>query len=234
MTMNRIIKGALITLGAVIAWTSPAGAQTPQTDGAFVEQLSAQSSDDVLNVLALYYDLHVSEIEVQSMREHNVGAFLAAARAKEEGDTAEAQRQTDIFESTKAALDSARQANLGLRRDLAAKTGIDFGDDLAMAPDAPDTLPPAPEGAPADLLDARDAAWIRVEAARADVRETRMKLLQDQTDYDTNRAVKLGDSMRAMTRVEVAMARAACDLRLIEARLAAAAGKPLAEVLGGF
>lgn len=232
--MNRMLKGTLVALGVVLGAHAPAWAETPQTDAAFVEQLGGRTTHDTLKALRMYYDLHVSEIEVQLMKEQNTGAFFAARRATGDGDAAEAQRQMEAFEGTKEALAKARQSNQDMRQTLAAVTGIDFADDLAMAPDAPDALPQAPAGAPADLLSARDAAWGQVEKARATWREVRLQLLEDQERYDKTRDVSIGDSMRAMTRAEVAMARAACDLRLIEAEIAAATGQPIAEVLGGF
>lgn len=232
--MNHMFKGALVSLSMMAAMTSPAWAEMPQTDTALVEQLAAKSTDEVLGVLTLYYDLHVSEIEVQLMREQNTGAFLAARRAEGDGDTAEVKRQTDIFESTKDALDVARQTNQDLRQELASQTGLTFGDDLAVAPDAPDAMPDAPANAPADLLAARTAAWAGVEQARKHLSEVRLQLLEDQERYDKTRDVSIGNSMRAMTKAEVAMARAACDWRLIEAKIAAATGKSVGEVLGGI
>lgn len=229
--MNRMFKTAFVAFGVVLAAAFSAWAETPQTDVAFVEQLSAKPADDVLKALALYYELHVSEIKTQSVRELNTGAFLARQRAEKDGDTAEAARQATIFEGTSEALANARQGNQDLRRDLAEMTGIDFGDDLAMAPDAPDVLSPAPDGTPVDLLKARAAAWATVEIAHKQLREMRMKLLQDQEAYDKDHKVKIGEAMRLMTDAEVAMARAACDLRLIEARIALNIGKPLKEAL---
>jgi len=229
--MNRVFKAAFVACGVALGVASPAWAETPQTDVAFLEQLSARPADEVLTVLALYYELHVSEIKTQSVREINTGAFLARQRAEKEGDTAEAARQATIFEGTSEALANARQTNMDLRQDLAEMAGISFADDLAMAPDAPDVLSPAPDGASAELLQARDAAWGNVEIARGQLRDMRMKLLADQEAYDKDHKVKIGASMRAMTDAEVAMARAACDLRLIEARIALAIGKPLKEAL---
>lgn len=234
MTMVRMMKSVLLSCGLLFGATLPAQAETPQTDVAFVEQLAALPTQQVLNALTLYYDLHVSEIEVQSMREQNVGAFLAAARARDDGDMAEAQSQTEIFENTKDALDTQRQTNVDLRQTLSEVTGLDFGDDLAMAPDVPDVLPPAPDGVPDDLLKARAAAWGQVEQARTQLSQMRLKLLDDQAEYDRTRQVKLGDTMRAMTRAEATMARAACDLRLNEAKIAASIGWSLAEILSGF
>jgi len=176
----------------------------------------------------------LSELEVQLMREQNTGAFLAARRADGDGDAPEAKRQMDIFESTKAALATAREANQALRQKLAAMTDIAFDSDLAMAPDAPDALPAAFDGAPGDLLGLRNIAWGQVELARKHLVETRPQLLADQEEYDRTRNVKIGDSMRAMTKAEVAMSRAACDWRLIEAKIAVAVGKPLSGVLGAF
>ena len=236
--MNRIFKSALVSLGVllsvVVGLAFPAWAETPQTDVQFIQALGGQPTDKVLAALAVYYDLHVLEIGVQLTREQNTGAFFAARRAEGDGDNAEAQRQMDMFESTKAALADARKANQGLRQKLADMTGIAFADDLAVAPDVPDALPAAHADAPADLLTARAAAWAQVEAARQSWREMRLQLLEDQERYDKTREVKLGDSMRAMTRAEVAMARAACDFRLIEAKTAAATGQPLADVLAGL
>ncbi|HEY9163922.1 MAG TPA: hypothetical protein VIN57_04855, partial [Magnetovibrio sp.] len=97
---NRTLKGAVVFLAMMAGAASPAWADMPQTDTALVEQLSGKSSDETIQALALYYDLHVSEIEVQLMREQNTGAFLAARRAEGEGDMAEAKRQSEIFENT--------------------------------------------------------------------------------------------------------------------------------------
>lgn len=230
--MNRIFAAAIVSVGLVSA--SPAWAETPQTDTALIEQLVSQPADAVLTALERYYDLHVSELEVQLMRELNTGAFLSARRATGDGDTAEAKRQTDIFESTKEALAVARQNNQDLRQDLAGKTAISFADDLVMAPDVPGALPAAIAGTPAPMADARVVAWAAIEQARAHLHEVRLQLLEDQERYDKTRKVKIGDSMRAVTKAEVAMARAACDFRLVEARIAVALGKPLGGVLGGL
>jgi len=228
--MNTFIKSALLSLGVMIGLGSPAWADTPQTDVAFVEQLSTKSPKEVLAALAIYYDLHVSEIGVQLTKEQNTGAFFAARRAKNDGDEAEAKRQMDVFEGTKAALAAARKANQDLRQTLTAETGISFADDLVMAPDVPDTFPVASAGISADLLSARTQAWANVEKARAHWREMRLQLLEDQDRYEKTRTVKIGNSMRAMTQAEIAMARAACDFRMIEAKTAVAIGKPLSVV----
>ena len=230
--MNRILSAALVSI--TVTFASPAWAEMPQTDVALVEQLSAKSPEDVLKALEVYYTLHVSEIDVQLTTEQNTGAFFAARRAEADGDKAEVERQMAAFEGTKAALAAAKKVNQGLRQKLAAMTAISFGDDLHMAPEAPDTLPAAPAGAPTALLAARTDAWQRVESARKTWGEMRLKLLEDQEQYDKTRTVKIGDSMRAMTKAEVALARAACDFRLLEARIAIATGKPLVSVLGGL
>lgn len=167
--MNRMVKGAVVLVAMMAGAAAPAWADMPQTDTALVEQLSAKSSDEKLHALTLYYDLHVSEIEVQLMREQNTGAFLAARRAEGDGDVEEAKRQTEMFENTKDGLSVARQTNQDLRQELASQTGLTFGDDLVVAPDAPDALPAAPANAPAELLDARAAAWAGVEKARKDL-----------------------------------------------------------------
>lgn len=232
---NSLVKSlgaAALAVTAVCA--SPAWAETPQTDVAFIEQMGGASTDEVLDALALYYDLHVSELAVQLNREQNTGAFLAARRAENDGDTAEAQRQTAIFENTREALAKAREENMALRQELAVMTDLDFGGNLAMAPDAPFDKPAPVAGAPGDLAKALDDAWTKVEAARAALGEMRLKLLEVQERYDTHRDVSIGDAMRAMTKAEVDMARAATDFRLIEAKIAAVTGQPLAGVLGGL
>lgn len=233
--MNTLFKNlsvAVLTMSAVCA--TPAWAETPQTDVAFIEQMGDASPDKVLEALALYYNLHVSELAVQLNREQNTGAFLAARRAENDGDTAEAQRQTAIFENTREALAKAREENVALRQELTVMTDLDFGGNLAMAPDAPFDKPAPIAGAPDDLAKALDGAWTKVEAARAALGEMRLKLLEVQERYDTHRDVSIGDAMRAMTEAEVDMARAAADFRLIEAKIATATGQPLAGVLGGL
>ncbi len=209
-------------------------AEMPQTDVQLVEALSAQPTDQVLAALEVYYDLHVSEIGVQLTKEQNTGAFFAARRAKGDGDAAEEKRQMAAFEGTKAALADAKQENQALRKTLADMTGMAFADDLYMAPEAPDALPGAQAGAPAQLLSARDAAWAAIEKARSHLMAVRLQLLEDQERYDKTRDVKIGDSMRAMTKAEVAMTKATCDLRLIEAKIAVATGQPLAGALAGL
>lgn len=229
--MNTFIKSALLSFGLVVGLGSPVWADTPQTDVAFVEQLSTKSPGEVLAALAIYYDLHVSEIGVQLTKEQNTGAFFAARRAKSDGDEAEVKRQMDVFEGTKAALAAARKANQALRKTLTSMTDIAFADDLVMAPDVPDALPVASSGVAADLLSARIQAWAKVEQARVHWREMRLQLLEDQDRYEKTRKVKIGNSMRAMTQAEIAMARAACDFRMIEAKIAVATGQSLALIL---
>lgn len=232
--MNQLIKNTLLALSLMVGFGSPVWADTPQTDVAFVEQLSTKSSGEVLAALAIYYDLHVSEISVQLTKEQNTGAFFAARRAKNDGDEAEAKRQMDVFEGTKAALAASKKANQDLRQTLTSMTGIAFAGDLFVAPDVPDTLPTASSDVPADLLSARTKAWSKVEIARSDLREMRLQLLEDQDRYEKNRKVKIGNSMRAMTQAEIAMARAACDFRMIEVKTAIATGMPLLFVLANL
>lgn len=229
--MNKFLKSALLSFSLVIGFGSSVWADTPQTDVAFVEQLSTKSPDEVLAALAMYYDLHVSELGVQLTKEQNTGAFFAARRATSDGDEAEAKRQMDVFEGTKAALAAARMANQVLRQTLTSMTGIAFAGDLVMAPDVPDILPISSAGISADLLSARTKAWASVEKARAHWRKMRLQLLEDQDRYEKTRKVKIGNSMRAMTQAEIAMARAACDFRMIEVEIAIATGQSLVVIL---
>lgn len=231
--MIRFIKATVLAAAMSLGATLPAWAEMPQTDAQLIEAIGGEGSDKILEALASYYDLHVSEIAVQQTREHNVGAILAARRAEGDGDAVEAKRQMDIFESTKEALDDARANNTALRQELAVMTGIEFADDLVMAPDAP-LEKPAFTDAPADLAKALDDAWAKVEVARAHLQDVRLQLLEAQEEYDTNRQVPIGDAMRAMTKAEVEMTRASCDLRLAVAKIASATGRSIGETLGGL
>lgn len=233
MINKTVIINAAVAAALAAAPVAPAFAQMPQTDVAFVETLQGKGAEASLEALALYYDLHVSEIQVQLTRESNTGAFLAARRAEGDGDQAEVKRQMVIVDATKAELDAARQINTSLRQQLNVAVGADFGDDLVMAPDAPEQKPVFSK-APADLAQALDAAWAKVEAARAHLKDVRLKLLKDQERYDKHRDVPIGDSMRDMTRAEVEMARAACDLRLAVANIAVKGAIPLKDALGGL
>lgn len=231
--MKRMIKGALVALGVVVALASPALAQMPQTDTSLVKLLSGQSQDKVLTALEVYYDLHVSELDVQVHNELRTGAFFAVRRVQKAGADAVATAEKNLKKAG-AALNAIKEKNRALRARLLELTGIDFADSLVMTPDVPDELPAAASAAPAGLLSARGGAWGQVEKARATLRDVRLQLLEDQERYDKTRDVSIGNSMRAMTRAEIAMARAACDLRLNEAKIAAATGNSIAEVLDGF
>lgn len=232
MMKSKTVAAVAVALG--LGFAQPAWAEMPQTDVELLLQLGATDAAKALDALAVYYDLHVSEIVVQVNREQNTSVFLAARRAEEAGDKAEAERQNKLFQNTKAALDDARAANLKLRQELGLMTGLSFDTDLHMAPDAPDELPDAPAGAPADLLAKREAAWIKVEQARKILNEARLTLLDVQDKYNQTRKGPIGEAMGAVTEGELAVAKAIAEYRLVEARIAAALGKPLGEALGGL
>lgn len=231
--MNSIKTLAVAFVFASAMVVQPAWAQMPQTDVQLVEAVQGQGSDKALSALEAYYDLHVSEVDVQLTREHNTGAFLAARRAESEGDTAEAARQMEVFEGTKAALADARSLNSSLRQKLAAMVGVDFADDLIMAPDAPFEKPVYSDVS-AELATALDDAWANVERARENLKDVRLSLLETQERYDIHRDVSIGDAMRAMTKAEVDMTRAACDLRMAVAKIAASAKQPIGGALSNL
>lgn len=220
---------ALFACATLIGSSQSAWAQMPQTDVDLIAQMEDASTDDVLEALAVFYDLHVSDLDVQLKHEENTGAFFGIRNAQRDGGDVKAAETH--ARDTRRAWDGVREQNVALRQELNMITGIDFPDSFAMAPDAPFEKPAAPEGAPADLKAERNAAWARVVETRDAWAETRMKLLEAQDRYDEHRDVAIGDAMRDMTRAEIAAVRAAADFRLIEAKIAAATGGDIAQVL---
>lgn len=233
MTAFKKILGSALVLAALSLWAPhEARAEMPQTDVDLIAQMDGPSSDEILEALAVFYALHVSDLDVQLKHEENTGAFFAVRRATNSGGDVMAAE--DHARATRMAWDSAREDNVALRQELSIITGIEFPDTFSMAPDAPMDKPAAASGAPEDLLSARDAAWARVVETRDVWAETRMTLLEAQERYDAHRDVAIGDAMRAMTRAEVEATRAAADFRLIEAKIAAATGNDIAATLDGL
>ncbi len=226
--LRRFVVTMVLLLGApAMVWADG----TPQTDTDLLSKITAQSPDKKLETLATYYDLHLSEIEVVAKNERNTGAFFALRRAQRLGDDAKTKQAMATYKIAKQALSAARKKNLTVRKELETMTGFAFNDNLAVAPNAPDTLPPLAQGTPADLAQERTAAWAKVQNARAAWKKMRLKLLDDQDRYNRGEKIHLGDSMRDMTSAEIAKARADMAYRLIEAKIAVKAGKSIKDVL---
>lgn len=225
---------AFVVIGTLTGLAPQAFAQMPQTDIAFIAQMKGTDADK-LDALAVYYDLHISDLVVQLLAEQSTGAFLGARWAERDGKVAEQKRLTKMYDAARIELDKERQINRDIRSELSQMSGIEFPTDLVMAPHAPEMLTPAPSGAPEDLINSRNKAWKQVELASAAWTAARMQLLTDQEDYNMGKkGVRIGDSMRSVTRAEIDIARAAGAFRMIEARIAVAIGKPLAAVLGAL
>ena len=140
-----------------------------------------------------------------------------------------------MYESGRIKRDAERETNRKIRAKLSKLSGMAFPTELIMAPEAPEMLSKTPAGTPANLAKDRKAAWTNVEGAKAAWTTARLQLLSDQDDYNAGKkGVRIGDSMRSVTRAEIDIARAAGDYRLIEARIAIATKKPLAKVLGAL
>ena len=227
--IKTLLATGFLAMALLVGAPQTSWAQMPQTDVQLIAEMDGASTDDVLEALEIFYDFHVNELDVQLKHEENTGAFFAIQRANRNGgDVAKAEARA---RETRQAWDQARAQNVALRQELNMITGADFADSLAIAPDVPMDKPDAAEGAPADLIAARDAAWTRVVETREAWAETRLDLLEAQERYDEHRDVAIGDAMRQMTRAEIAAVRAAADFRLIEAKIAAATGADIAETL---
>ncbi|MEG3617467.1 hypothetical protein V5T82_03270 [Magnetovibrio sp. PR-2] len=230
--MMKSIKLALI--GIALTFSSlPAHAETPQTDAAFVEMMKDAPAEKVLEALDLYYQLHVSELNLQYMNERRTGAFFAMRRAQQKGAGAVAKAEKHQ-KAVVAKREQVVEDNKSLRLKLEAVSGVEFLDDLVMIPDAPLAKPQAPVGAPADLIKAQAASWDALQAAQTKWQDERLILLDAQQRYDETRDVPIGDHLRAMTAAEMAYAKAVGECRLIEAKIAIATGKPIPSALSGL
>lgn len=220
MTFKQTLT--VVCLSLALATPLAARAEMPQTDVALLAQMDGQSVDKQLSALELYYDLHVSELDVQMKIEVRTGAFFALKRAKGNSDAAQ-----KAFDDAAAAVKAASEHNRQLRQRLFDDTAIDFAEALVMAPEAPDAFQPA-GNASAALV----AAWEQVQAARVVWGEARLNLLDVQERYNTGEKVSVGDAMRAITKAEVSLAQAAGAFRLAQAKTAVSQGTPLSSVLG--
>ncbi|HEY9080733.1 hypothetical protein [Magnetovibrio sp.] len=234
----RTFATALAGIGLITALTfdaRDAHADMAQTDVALVQQMAEASTDKQLEALEIYYALHVSELAVQNMNERRTGAMFAVQRAKADNSpkgkiSALEQKAQEVVAERTAKVEE----NQKLRKKLSEISGLDFAEPLVMAPDAPMDMPTAPAGVPADLVAAQKDAWTALLAAQNAWQEERLTLLDAQQRYDETRDVPIGDHLRAMTLAETAYAKAIGACRLIEAKIAAAQGKSLAEVLSAL
>lgn len=231
-----MLKKLILAITAFFALAlGPAHAEMPQTDVDLVKQMEGADSSKILQALSIYYDLHVSELTVQNMNEQRTGAMFAMMRAR--GSGANAGKLANL-EKKSQLVAAKRKAQIKANRDLRIKleevSGIEFLDNLVMAPDAPMAQPSVPAGAPDDLVAAQSQAWKEFEVSHAAWQEERLILLDAQQRYDETRDVPIGDHLRAMTRAEIAYAKAIGACRLIAAKIAVATGQPLAEALGSL
>ncbi|MBF0249447.1 MAG: hypothetical protein HQL35_02335 [Alphaproteobacteria bacterium] len=225
----------MTSLALAALFAGGAQAQSPKTDAELARAMSGAAPQSVLDALTVYYALHASELEVQHMDERRTGSMFAIMNAREAGSNPDVMAELENQAMAVAAeRDGVIGENQQLRAKLKAMTGIPFADALAVAPEAPETFPDAPAGTPPALSAERDAAWAALQTAKAAWGEERLNLLDAQDRYDADRTVPIGDFMRAMTAAEVALARAAGQVRLIEAKIAIAAGGDLAATLDGL
>lgn len=233
--MKRIKGLCLVLMSLFVVTTTGARADMPQTDADLVAQMDGATADKVIAALEVYYDLHVSELVVQNMNEQRTGAMFALQRAtaggKSKQELAKLQQR-----SKEVAAERTRkiEENQNLRVKLESLSGIGFLNPLVMAPDAPMAMKAAPSGTSADLVQAQKDAWAVLEKAQAAWQEERLILLDAQQRYDETRDVPIGDHLRAMTRAEIALAEAVGACRLIEAKIAAAGGQSIADVLSAL
>jgi len=232
-----------ITFAAIAAFilmlslpTGQAHAEMPQTDVELVTQMGKVENDKIIQALAVYYDLHVSELHVQYMDERRTGAGFAVQRARAAGKSAQ---DIAMLEQKAEAVGKERaaqvQKNQNLRIKLGELTGIDFSDSLVMAPAAPMDLKTPPTSAPTEALGKmQTAAWKVLQEAHRKWQEERLILLDAQQRYDETRDVPIGNHLRAMTAAETALAQAVGDCRLVEAKIAAASGTSIAQVLAAL
>jgi len=225
---------AMAVVASMIFNGVPALAEMPQTDVDFINQMGGNDADKIA-ALEEYYNLHVSELEVQLITEQNTGAFLGARRAEREGDVVEAKRLNDMYESTKASKEKMVEENRQIRKNLGVISKIEFSFNLVMAPEAPQDMPPVPAGADDTLKEQLASVWQDVLLAKKNLKFARFDMLEGQEKYNNGvKNIRIGDLMRAVTTAEIAIARSAGDLRLVVARMAVASGQPLADALSGL
>lgn len=216
------MKTFLFVLGLLMALASPwaARAEMPQTDVDLLAQLDTHTAAQKLQALDAYYALHVSELDVQIKVEIRAGAFIGVRNANESGDARAIAQAQSALDAAVATVATVKAENLKLRNQLSDLTGIDFDGSLVMAPDAPDAAKGVPAEVASDVVKAR-TAW----------KNARLDLLDMQERYNQGEKVSIGDAMRAITKAEISMARAAGIYRLAVAKIAASRNVSIRDAL---
>lgn len=232
--MHRLLI-SLSVFATILSFGQGAHAQTPQTDVALMSHMKEAPAAQKLEALALYYDLHVSELIVQNMNEQRTGSMFAKQEAIEAGGDAAKLAAVELnTQKVMADRQASFDKNQALRTKLGALSGLELDDPLVMPPDAPLQAISPPQGTPDDLAQALGTAWNALEAAKAAWEDERLILLDAQQRYDDTRDVAIGDRMRAMTVAETAYTKAIGAYRLIAAKIAVNAGQDLGEVLSSL
>ncbi len=104
----------------------------------------------LLEGLAVYFDLHASELEVQSLNEGHASDYVRWERDKERMDIGqrspvEVSRRLATVEKTRLELRRAQSRNLILRLRLEELTGTVFAKEMFNAPKGPNSQPPTPD-----------------------------------------------------------------------------------------
>ena len=216
------MKQVLIALGLAFVLAAPlsARAEMPQTDVEFLAQIDTLTTPQKLQALQVYYDLHVSELDVQMKIELRTGSFFGLRRATNSGDAGAISQAQKNLDAAGATVDLVKAHNAKLRHQLSELTNIDFDASLVMAPDALDTAKDVPAHVADDLAKAR-VAW---KAARLD-------LLDVQERYNQGEKVAIGNALRAITKAEIGMAKAAGSYRLAVAKIAASRNVSIRDAL---
>lgn len=109
----------------------------------------ANARDTVLlEGLALYYDLHASELALRALNEAHASAYVRWERAKElqsmaRVDDIEVAGKLARVEESRLAYHRERTRNRVLRLRLGGLTGLDFGEELINPPEPPGGKPAA-------------------------------------------------------------------------------------------
>ena len=125
-----------------------------RTDADAARQLDIDARNTVLmEGLALYYDLHASDLAVQALNQDHASAYVQWERAKErEGlgqrsAVAVAEKLADV-EKSRLILHHEQRRNMELRLRLADLTGLPFDKEMLGAPTGPKEKPTAIEAEP--------------------------------------------------------------------------------------
>ncbi|MCP5372778.1 MAG: TolC family protein [Hyphomicrobiales bacterium] len=123
------------------------GAARARVDAAENEFAEARNTV-LLEGLALFYDLHASELALRALNEAHASAYVTWERAKElqsmaRVDAVEVADHLARVEETRLAYHRERTRNRVLRLRLQGLTGVAFGHELINPPRPPSDRPPA-------------------------------------------------------------------------------------------